>query len=112
MDYRFEPRFATDQPVVVTNLGVQGSSFPGKITNFSAHGIRLILSEELPIGAVIKVEWATTLLLGQIMYCESEGEVYSAGMELEEAVYDTRIFIPNGEAQVEDQLSQKDSRLQ
>jgi hypothetical protein len=92
MDYRNELRFDANQPVRVTNLGIPGEPVAGKIVNFSARGLRLLLMDEIAVGAVIKVEWGRTLLLGQVVYCEPEGKDFAAGMELEEAVYDTQMF--------------------
>jgi len=110
MDSRQEPRFAADQPVTVTNLGAACSSVAATIVNFSARGLRLCLCEELPVGSLVKVEWGTTLLLGQIIYCKPEGEAYSAGMELEEAVYDTRLFTSEGGARADVTPPSKTSR--
>jgi hypothetical protein len=102
MESRREPRFAINQTVHITNLGVPGDPISGKIVNISARGIRLLLDNEIAIGTIIKVEWATTLLLGQIIYCIPEGKQYSVGMELEEAVYDTHLFLTQSEHKSKD----------
>ena len=90
MDYRRrEPRFEVNQHVTVTNLEKPGCVLPGKLANFSAKGIQLILEENLQPGAMVKVEWGGTILLGEIMYCARQGLQYAAGLELEDALYDT-----------------------
>jgi hypothetical protein len=107
MDARREPRFNINQSVSVTNLGVPGEALPGKIVNFSARGIRLLLEKEIVVGAIIKVELATTLLLGQVTYCIPEDAQFSVGMELEEAVYDTLLFAPKSEDKSKDITSEQ-----
>jgi hypothetical protein len=88
MDYRRGPRFEVDQPVNVTNLEDR-TPFPGKLANFSANGVRLILDRKIPIGSIVKVEWGGTLLLGEVVYCQDEGTDFYIGLELEDAIYDT-----------------------
>ena len=62
---------------------------PGRLANFSANGVRLLLEENLNPGTMIKVEWGGTILLGEILYCNRQGLQYAAGLELEDALYET-----------------------
>lgn len=90
MDYRRrEPRFEVNQRVTVTDLEKPGCVLPGMLANFSAKGIQLILDENLRPGAMVKVEWGGTILLGEIMYCTRQGLHFAAGLELEDALYET-----------------------
>ena len=90
MEYRRrETRFEIDQPVTVSNLEHRGVSLRGRLANFSASGIRLILSHRLDPGTMIKVEWGNTMLLGEIIYCSAEGSEFAVGLELEDALYET-----------------------
>jgi len=90
MEYRRrETRFEIDQPVTVSNLEHRGVSLEGRLANFSANGIRLMLSRKLNPGTMVKVEWGYTLLLGEIIYCRAEGSEFAVGLELEDALYET-----------------------
>jgi hypothetical protein len=90
MDYRRrEPRFELDQPVTVSNLEHMGASLTGRLANFSAYGVRLIMDKKLSPGTMVKVEWGNTMLLGEIIYCNAEGAEFAVGLELEDALYET-----------------------
>ena len=86
---RREPRFETNQLVTVTNLEQPDVTLKAKLTNFSAKGTRLLLDRELKPGTIVKVEWGTTILLGEIIYCEPGGAPFAAGLELEDVLYET-----------------------
>ncbi len=93
MDYcRREPRFENDQPVTVTNLEQPGKPLSGRLVNFSASGIRFLLTCALQPGSMVKVEWGGTLLLGEIIYCAQDGPEYAVGLELEDALYETEML--------------------
>ncbi len=88
MELRRSPRFELDQPVTVTNLEDK-TAMPARLANFSTNGVRLLIGVAVPSGALLKVEWGTTLLLGEVIYCRPEENGFSVGMELEHALYDT-----------------------
>jgi hypothetical protein len=88
MEYRREPRFETNQAVIVTNLDCR-SCFQGHLVNFSSQGVRLLLSQELGPGTAVKVQWPGTLLLGEVVYCRPGEGGYFAGLQLEDALFDT-----------------------
>ena len=90
MDWRQESRFQTDQEIAVTLLGDVETVFPGKIVNVSAKGLGLWTNRELTPGAALKIELADTMLLGEVIYCRPDGDGYSAGIALEQALYHTR----------------------
>jgi len=93
MEYRRrEPRFVIDQPVTVRDLEHPGPPVLGRLVNFSAQGTRLILEQEISPGAMVKVEWGGTMLLGEIIYCAPEGAEFAAGLELEDALYETEVL--------------------
>jgi hypothetical protein len=88
MEHRREPRFEIDQPVSVVNLDLPSAAVAGRITNFSANGTRLIVERELDSGTMVKVEWGTTILLGEIIYCSPQGSEFAVGLKLEDALYE------------------------
>jgi hypothetical protein len=87
-DRRHIPRFDIDQPVSVKRLDLPGPFIPGRLVNFSAQGTRMILEAKVPPGALVRVEWGGTVLLGEVIYCNAEGNEFAAGLELEDAIYD------------------------
>ena len=89
MEYRREPRFQIDQPLTVTSFGNDASPIAGRLANFSARGVQLILDHELPMDSDVKIEWEGTLLLGEVVYCRPQGPGYLVGVALEEALFDT-----------------------
>ncbi len=89
---RREPRFEANQVVTVTNLEQPDVHLKAHLANFSAKGTRLLLDRRLKPGTMVKVEWGTTILLGEIIYCEPEGAPYAAGLELEDVLYETDIL--------------------
>ena len=90
MDSRQEPRFEIDQEISVTLLGESEVVIPARIVNFSAKGIGLISSHPLPPGGALKIELADTLILGEVIYCRSDGSRYHAGIIMDQALYNTR----------------------
>lgn len=89
MEYRRDPRFQTNQTVSVTDLENSSSPLPGQLVDFSNLGIRLLVPCRLPPGTAVKVQWAGTLLLGEVIYCRPGEEGFDAGLKLEDALYDT-----------------------
>ncbi len=87
MELRRSPRYELDQQVTVTNLEDK-LAVPGRLANFSTNGVRFLVESQIPLRSLVKVEWDSTLLLGEVIYCRREGSGYSVGMELEHALYD------------------------
>jgi hypothetical protein len=90
---RQEPRFELDQPVTVKNLQQPEALILGRLVNFSAQGTRVILEQELHPGTLVRVEWGGTILLGEVVYCQPQGSEFAAGIELEDALYDSEGFL-------------------
>ncbi len=74
MGYRREPRFETNHPITITDLEQHSSSFSGHLVNFSSPGIGLLMTGGLAPTTAVKVRWAGTLLLGEVIYCRSREE--------------------------------------
>jgi hypothetical protein len=89
MDLRSQLRLEADEPVHVTVLGESETKLLGCITNYSAHGMGLVIDSPVSIGAAVKVEWSNTLLLGEVCYCQPAGEGFAIGLQLEHALYNT-----------------------
>jgi hypothetical protein len=93
-DRRRRPRFEIDQPVTLKGLDDPSEPLPASLVNFSTKGIRLILGQKLNPGNLVKVEWGGTILLGEIIYCLPLGSEFAAGIEIEDAVYETEVLAP------------------
>jgi hypothetical protein len=84
-----------------------GPTLEGCLTNFSAAGTRLILKQGLRSGTMIKVEWSTTVLLGEVIYCNPQGHEFAVGLQLEDALYEKDIFVTGENPEAHDPSIQK-----
>jgi hypothetical protein len=89
MDLRSQLRLEADEPVHVTVLGACETTLLGRITNYSANGMGMLIDAKVAIGAAVKVEWTDTLLLGEVCYCRPAGEGFAIGLRLEHVVHNT-----------------------
>jgi hypothetical protein len=89
MEYRRDPRFLANQPVSVTDLESSSPPQHGELVDFSNLGVRLLVPCRLSPGTAIKVQWAGTFLLGEVVYCWAAEGGFHAGLRLEDALYDT-----------------------
>jgi hypothetical protein len=87
MDLRSQLRLEAGEPVHVTVLGEGEAQVLGRITNYSANGMCIVIDAKISIGAAVKVEWTDTLLLGEVCYCRPAGEGFAIGLRLEHALY-------------------------
>ena len=74
--------------VKVTCLQYPGHSHRGRLVNLSAHGLSLILGNELPTGAAAKVEWGSACFVGEIVYCQPYRQEFLLGLSVDDPVYD------------------------
>ncbi len=89
MEYRRDPRFLANQPVSVTDLESSSPPQHGELADFSNLGVRLLVPCRLSPGTAVKVQWAGTLLLGEVIYCNQAEGGFHTGLRLEDALYDT-----------------------
>jgi len=69
-------------------LELPNSSFIGTLANFSAYGVGLVINQDLPSGCLVKLEWGSTILLGEVVYCVETGNEFAAGLDVEDIIYD------------------------
>jgi hypothetical protein len=90
MEKRAAPRFPSAQAVLVTLLDAGSDNLDARIENISGTGARLLLSRPIACGALLKLEWEDTLLLGEVCYCQPlEGGDFAAGLQLQHALLQT-----------------------
>ena len=86
MDQRREPRFETDQPVVVDVLSDPPARIHARVKNTSGRGLGLVTSAAIPPGAAIRIELDDSIVLGESIYCHAEGDSHFIGVELDQVL--------------------------
>jgi hypothetical protein len=82
-DRRAEPRFAADQPVVVSVV----TPIPGKIDSASKSGLRVTVPRLVKAGATVEIKWDRVIVVGQVRYCRKiRPRQYSIGLKVMEVV--------------------------
>ena len=91
MNRRNRLRFSTDMIATVTGVNEPDVSIKGRLANLSAHGVSLILPDELPSGIAVNVEWGESRVRGRLVYCQLYGNEYRAGVQVEDPIYDATL---------------------
>ena len=91
MDLRRHPRFQTDEELKVTLLDRPQDSLVGKLQDASDFGVGITLTQELAVGLLVRVEWSDTLLLGEVIHCQRQGDEFIAGIEVDEVIDKTML---------------------
>lgn len=86
MERRREPRFAMDQPVVVTVLDGREIRRGAQVTNASAWGIAIEMRCEVAPGALMRIEFEDSVVLGETVYCCEAAGSYYVGVKLDQAI--------------------------
>jgi hypothetical protein len=87
MHLRCEQRLnATLIPVQVTGLGTLHLQTPGRALDVSRNGMRLGLSEPIPIGSLLRIELDDSIVFGEVRYCQDHQSWYSVGLFVEEVL--------------------------
>jgi hypothetical protein len=89
MNRRSRTRFKTDLTVTIYCTELTLSESKARLADLSVHGLSLIIKEKLPVGAVVQVEWGTAKFEGELVYCQSHGREFLAGLKVEDPVYET-----------------------
>ena len=105
MNRRNRLRFSTDMIATITGVDEPGISMKGRLANLSAHGLSLIVPKNLFSGSTVKVEWGTSRVVGRIVYCQSYGNEFRTGLQVEDPIYDAAL------AKKEDNLETSDLKI-
>jgi hypothetical protein len=87
-DRRSELRYPVRQAVTITDLTHDRESFPGFLVDISERGMRLLVDRRVPLETPVRVETGDILFLGEVCYCNPEGDAYSIGLALEHCLSD------------------------
>jgi hypothetical protein len=86
MDQRREPRFQSDQSVVMTVLTDPPARIHARVRNASGRGLGLLTPTPVPPGAAIRIELDDTIVLGEAIYCRGERDGHFIGVELDQVL--------------------------
>lgn len=86
MDQRHEPRFTTNQPVIVTVLGNPDRVHAARICNASGRGLLIEMATDVPPGTPLKIEANDSILLGEAVYSRGGENLYLLGVELDQVL--------------------------
>jgi hypothetical protein len=86
MERRREARIRADKPVELTVLGQEQASGPAQVTEFSGHGLQVVLHRPIPVNSAVKVEGEDWLMLGEVCYCRQEGIHFVAGLKIDQTL--------------------------
>ena len=92
---RNRTRFKTDLTVNLTCLEFKAYKGKARLADLSAYGLSLILQDDLPIGANVKVEWGESVRDGELIYCKPHGREFLAGLRVEDPVYEITRHAPH-----------------
>jgi hypothetical protein len=87
---RSDPRSARDQPAIIKLLNPleTASRIPARVIETSRGGLRVSLDRALMPGTVVQIRVGEKSLLGEVRYCNSDGEKFFAGVRLQD-VFET-----------------------
>jgi hypothetical protein len=88
MERRFHQRFATDLPVVVTQLD-NDLAVAGQLEDVSDSGICSLFEAALEPGAMVKLEVLGLTLYGHIVYSNPDSGAFRTGIFVEPALLDS-----------------------
>lgn len=94
MDRRSQPRFEGNEIARVTLLAQDANSFTGKMVNISDNGMRLLVDRPLGTSAPVKVQVADATMLGEVTYCQQNGNGYAVGLALDQVLWQTPDLLP------------------
>jgi hypothetical protein len=90
MVVRCEVRLEANEPVDVILLGERETKVLGRITNYSSRGLGMLIGRPVPLGAIVKLEWNHTVLLGEVRHCRADGDGFAIGLKLQNPLCVTR----------------------
>ena len=88
MDRRFNERFSTDLPVLLTQLD-DGVESVGQLDDVSDSGICSRFKVPFAPGAVVRLEILGLTLYGHIVYSNPDGAAFRTGIFVEPALLDS-----------------------
>lgn len=85
-ELRREPRFSSDQVVVVTLLRHPEVRMAGRVKDYSGRGLGLETPQPIQPGSALKIELDDAIILGEAVYCRQEAGYSFIGIELNQVL--------------------------
>lgn len=86
MERRSEPRELVSRPARFTTLTGVALTCLAEMTSVSGRGASFRLGQELEPGGLVRADLDDIVLLGEVVYCERDGDVWRCGLRLEHSV--------------------------
>ncbi|HAX42829.1 MAG TPA: hypothetical protein DCY80_09780 [Solibacterales bacterium] len=86
MDRRRHPRFPVNTPVRLTTLLGEAVTADARLEQLSGAGARIVSPIALPAGTPLRLDLPDTLLLGECVHCQPDGDRFSLGVHLEHSL--------------------------
>ena len=87
VDRRREARIRADDPVTLTILAEPGVRVvAATAVDLSGRGMRVRAPIAVAIGSAVKAETRDALFLGEVCHCAWDGDAYSIGLDLDQAL--------------------------
>ncbi len=83
VDRRNESRFPCALVTRVSELDPGALPIPGELIDISESGISVLLTAQLPAGALVRIDIADAQVYGQICYTNPEASAYRTGIAVE-----------------------------
>ncbi len=74
--------------VNITCSELPGSTSKARLADVSAHGLSLILNNEICVGTSVRVAWGSYSFVGESIYCNPHGKEFLVGLKVEDPTYD------------------------
>ena len=86
-DRRLNPRQKAGLAALVTVFGDQEQKLNGTLVNAGDGGAQLRIDARIAPSTLVKIEYSDSFLLGEVVYCQSEGSEWLAGIKVEHALF-------------------------
>ncbi|MFN7920869.1 MAG: PilZ domain-containing protein [Bryobacteraceae bacterium] len=90
MERRSDARKRVEIPAKLTVLGDLTYAIEAVVENRSGNGMRLRLghgvAREIAVDTAVRVDFEDSLALGEVCYCQSTGDGYALGVQIEQTL--------------------------
>jgi hypothetical protein len=88
-DRRKEARTDENRPADLSTLDISDAlTCRGMIENISGSGLRMTVPRQIAVGTAVKVETKTTLMLGEVIRCDSWEDRFRVAIHLRHCLTD------------------------
>lgn len=88
MERRREPRLKTNTPATIRRLDLNGPPLDATIVDVSGLGVAVKTLSEIPLRAVVRLDWSDGLLLGEVVHSRSDASAVTLGIRVRHSLND------------------------